>query len=353
MAIEEGASQVLKKEFPLVDASIFGGEARILTVGDPHISDRYSGRHVDYFRDCTEWLDQVTAKIIEHKVTHLIVTGDWIGRTTEKNLQLRETLLYMIKVLQKWNELTNGNVYSITGNHDIAEKLTDYQIFVSMGLIKTGLDLDINQIRFHLMDYGDHEREITVAEDKFNVAIMHTELHVEGQTNWIFHSKEGVFLSSLENLKGVNFVVAGHIHTPSQRTVVTSIQGSDISLFYPGNGTRPSYDAHIWEKAFGVLFLTDDSGVDLQQIEFNLRPAGEIYQRVFDDVASDEEDTETEVNNSSFSVEELGDILKQLTDYHLIGEGNYKEQIKKLGGVDETAVSLALDYIERIEMEMK
>lgn len=342
----------IPKVFPIEDVGIKGGTSRIMTIGDPHISDRYSGRHVDYFRDCVEWLDQVTEMIIKHKVTHLIVTGDWVGRLTEKNLQLRETLLYMIKVLQKWNELTNGNVYSITGNHDMSEKLTDYQVFVSLGLIKTGLDIDVNSVRFHLMDYGDHKRKLNIDESKYNVAVMHTELHVEGQTNWIFRSKEGVMLSSLDNLEGVKFVIAGHIHTPSEKTAVTSINGKDISLFYPGNGTRPSYDKNIWTHSYGVLFEADDEGADLQLVTFELRPPAEIFQRVMDDIEIEEE-AEEQSNNTSFNLDELSDILKQLTEYNLMGDGSYKEQITKLGGLDESAVALALDYIEQVEGELK
>lgn len=323
---------------------------RPFIIGDLHISDKYSGRHVDYFRDCVDFLSDVTEEIKKNNVTHLFLTGDLIGRTTEKNLQSRDSLMYFMKVLQVWNELTNGNVYSIRGNHDFSEKLTDFEMFVTLGLIKTADYVDVGAIRFHLIDYGDHERSITVDDSKYNVAIMHTNLQIEGVTTWFIGGKDGVELSSLENLYGVDLVVAGHIHTPSLRLVTTSIKDRDISLFYPGNGTRPRYEPNIWDKCYGVLFSTDGVDVQLGQVEFKLKPSHEVFRSTYEDIREVDEVID---DAPLFDIEQLSEILQQLNDYNLIGEGDYKSQIIKLGGIDKEAVDLALSYIEKVEAEMK
>lgn len=319
-----------------------------LIIGDPHISDKYSGRHVDYFRDCVEFIDMVTDEMRKNNVTHLICTGDWIGRTTEKNLQSRDTLMYFMKVLQVWNVMTNGNVYSARGNHDYSEKLTDFEMFVTLGLIKTADFIDVGSTRIHLINYGEHDREITVDENKYNVAVMHTNLQVEGQTNWFIGGNDGVELSSLENLYGVDLVVAGHIHNPSVRLVSTSIRDKEISLFYPGNGTRPRYEPNIWTKCFGILLSTDDEGTQLGQVEFKLRPSNEIFQSTYEDM-----DEDVIENTPVFNIEQLTDILNELKNYNIMGDADYKSQVVKFGGVDKEAVDLALDYIERVEVEMK
>lgn len=320
-----------------------------LIIGDLHISDKYSGRHVDYLRDCIEFCKQITDEIVKRNVTHLFLTGDIFGRTTEKNLQYRETLLLMMQQFKQWNELTNGNVYSARGNHDYNDTLTDFEVFVSMGFIKTADYVDVGAIRFHLIDYGEHNREIDLDENLYNVAIMHTNLQIEGITTWFQGGNDGVELSSLENLYGVELVVAGHIHNPSVRLVTTSIRDKDISLFYPGNGTRPKYDVNIWNMCFGVMFETDGVDVNMATIEFKLRDGGEIFNKTYDEVEEDEIITDEPM----FDIEQLSEIMQQLNDYNLLGEGDYKSQIIKFGGVDKEAVDLALGYIDKVEGEMK
>jgi predicted phosphodiesterase len=322
---------------------------KALVVGDLHVSDKYSGRHVDYFRDCVEFLQQITDEMENNKVTHLFLTGDLIGRTTEKNLQSRDSLLYFMKVLQIWNQMTNGHVYSNRGNHDFAKNLTDFEFFVSMGLIKTDDFVDVGAVRFHLIDWGDHTRAVTISEDKYNVAIMHTNLQVEGITTWFRGGNDGVELSTLENLYGIEFVIAGHIHNPSIRVVETSIRDKSVQLFYPGNASRPRYEPNIWEKCFGVLFDTDDKDVSLGQVEFKLRPQNEIFQSTYDDL--EEEDLVDDA--PTFNIEQLSSILDELKNYNILGEADYKTQVIKLGGIDKEAVELALNYIEKVEGEMK
>lgn len=323
---------------------------RSMIVGDLHISDKYSGRHVDYFRDCTEFLEQVTNKMKEMEVTHLILTGDLVGRTTEKNLQSRESLLYFMKVLQVWNNITNGNVYTLRGNHDISSKLTDFDLFLSLGLIKMIDSLDVGGIRFHFFNYGEHNRPIQVAQDRYNVAVMHTHLKIEGVTTWFNGGPDGVELSSLENLYGVDFVVAGHIHNPSVRMVETSIRDKTIQLFYPGNGTRPRFELNLWTKCYAVMFETNENfDVMLKLIEFPLRPIDEVFQKTYEDV-----ETEELIDSAPmFDIDQLSNILEELKNYNILGESDYKSQITRLGGLDKEAVELALNYIELVEREMK
>jgi predicted phosphodiesterase len=320
-----------------------------LIVGDLHISDKYSGRHVDYFADCVDFINQITDEIKKNKVTHLFLTGDLIGRTTEKNLQSRDTLMYFIKVLQVWNDLTNGNVYSARGNHDYAENLTDFEFFVTIGVIKTANFVDVGAARIHLIDFADHNRALDIDEDKYNVAIMHTNLQIEGITTWFVGGNDGVELSSLENLYGVELVIAGHIHNPSIRTVTTSIRDKDISLFYPGCGTRPRYEPNIWNKCYGVMLTTDEDDVQLGQITFDLKDGSTIFKSTFNEIEEDEVLDDAPM----FDIAQLSEILQQLNDYNILGESDYKEQVTKFGGIDKDAVELALSYIEKVEAELK
>lgn len=323
--------------------------ANVLTVGDLHLSDKYSRRHIDYFRDCQEHMEEITNVIKRQAVTHVILTGDVVGRTTEKNLENRESLLYFMKVFQVWNELTNGNVYVVRGNHDYGENITDFEMFVSLGYLKTADHIDTVGTRFHLINFGEHERELQLKEDDglYHVAIMHTNLQVEGQTTWYVRGNDGVELSTLTNLKGVSMIIGGHIHNPSPNLVSTEIDGENIDLFYLGCATRPKFDANVWEKSYGVLFQSTEESVEYIRIDYDLRPAHEIFHKTFDDIVELEELEEEE--RSRLNVEELNRILDELVTYNIGGDKSYKEQIAKFGNADEEAVSLALKYIEDAE----
>ena len=323
-------------------------EQRVLVIGDLHISDRYNGKHKDYLENCFDVLNMITESIKEKEVTHLIALGDWIGiGLNEKNLRKRETLLRVIQVLQEWNKLTNNNVYSLRGNHDIGSKLTDFDMFVELGLLKNVRQLDINIARFHMFDYGEETRRIDVDENMYNIGLFHTNLLIEGETTW-YRGGVGTELSTLENLYGVDFAIAGHIHNPSLRIVSTSIRDRDITLFYPGNLTRPKYEPNIWDKGYAVLFKIDDMGTSADMVTYVLKPVEEVFVTTFD-----EAEEEMEEMRETFDIEALSQILEELKTFNISGGMDYHSQIKQVAGIDREASDLALKYLEVIEEEFK
>jgi predicted phosphodiesterase len=326
-------------------------EARVLIVGDLHLSDKYSGRHIDYFRDCMEFLAQVTDEVRRNNYTHVFFTGDIIGRTTEKNIGSRDALMVIFKAFQVLNQLTNNNVYTNRGNHDYSTKTTDFEMLVALGYLKTDDFVDLPSARIHLIDYGEAKREISVDPDKFNLAIMHDNIQVAGATNWFMGGHDGVELATLENLYGVDFVVGGHIHTPSVRMVETTIRDKTIKLFYPGNGTRPKYEANIWTSCYGITLDSNKEATSLGQIEFPLRPSHEIFQATFEDYS--ENDVVIGEDGPTFNIEDLRTIMEDLKNYNIMGEADYKTHIQNMGGIDKEAVDLALEYVEMVEGEFR
>lgn len=324
-----------------------------LVVGDLHISDKVSKVHKDYLAVCIDHLTEITNVIREKKVTHVLLLGDLIGRTTERNLQARETLMYLMKVLQTWNALTNNNVYSVRGNHDYATHLTDFEIFVSLGLIKTPSQLDIGSVRFHFVNYGEVRRPLDIHPEFYNVALTHDELHIAGVTSWFIRSKEAVDVETLDNFYGVSLILGGHIHTPSPKMVETQIKDKSVSLMYLGNATLPTYERSPWEFSYGVYFETDETKVEIGQHSFKVPPHDELFTRHLKDEEEEEEELEglLDANVPVLDVEQLSQILSELNDYNLMGDADYKTQIKRLGGIDKDGVALALEYVEKVEYD--
>lgn len=322
-------------------------ENKILVIGDLHISDRFSGRHKDYLENCFDCLNMIEKSIIENEITHLICLGDWIGiGLAEKNLKERRTLLRLIQVLQKWNKLLNGNVYSLRGNHDIGKNMTDYDFFVTMGLLKYVPQLDVGSCRIHMFNYGEETRPIVVDNDKYNVGCFHTNLLIEGLTTW-YRGGVGVELSSLKNLYGISMAIAGHIHNPSLRLVSTSINDSDISLFYPGCPTRPRLEPNMWEKCYGIVLTTNEFDTQMDVITFDLKPLEEVFTTLEEDPSKDEEDEET----VPFDLEALNEILNELEYFNVNSGLDYDSQIRRFAGLDKVAADIALKYLENAESQ--
>lgn len=319
-----------------------------MIIGDLHISDRFSGRHVNYLENCFDCLDMIERSFDEEGITHLICLGDWIGiGTAEKNLKERTSLLRLIKVLQRWNKKLNGNVYSLRGNHDIGKSMTDYDFLVSIGLLKSVLELDVGSCRFHMFNYGEDTRKINVDRDKYNIGCFHSNLLIEGLTTW-YRGGVGTELSSLDNLYGISTAIAGHIHNPSPRMVSTSIRDCDINLFYPGCPTRPRYESNMWDKCYGVVITTNEFSTSMNVIDYELKPFEEVFLKL-----KDEETDSYDEDVAPFDLAALNEILNELQYFNLNSGQDYASQIKRFAGIDTTAADIALKYLEEAEAEFK
>lgn len=323
------------------------GERRVLNVGDLHLTNTNVGRHKDYMFNCMTVCDGITETMIERGITDLVLSGDVIG-VREKNIRNREAFLYFMTVFKRWNDITGGNVYATIGNHDASESLTDFEMLVTLGYIKTPESVEYDNMMFHFLHYGDIKRDISVAEDKFNIAVVHNTIQVGSTTTWLPPDKMTFELSELKNLYGVSMVLAGHIHRPSVRAVTTSIGDKDITLVYLGNPTRPSAEPNLWEQVIYFIAETTDEGTDAESLLYDLTPSSELFYEELnvEEVLEDE-------RGELFSIEELSDILKELSQYDLTGDMRYKDKLKKRGKVDPEALEVALRYVENAERSLE
>lgn len=346
-----------KQNFYRETHEVFHGAYRILIIGDIHASDKPSAVHTDYFASCTRIFEDITETIKERKITHLILTGDLVGRTTEKNFQTREALMYFQKLFMVWNKLTDGHVYSDVGNHDMGEYLTDFEYLVSVECIKVVDSIEFDSLKLHIIKYGEDYKELDIAPNKMNVAVMHTELHVEGATGWFFRSHEGKDLSDMLNLKGIDMVVCGHIHDPSEVILETSIEDHPIKLFYPGNLTRPKKN-NLWTEAYGVVYESEGVDVHFSKEIYELEPFDEFFKQSIDDLSEElkkkhEEAVENGEIEDALDLSELSDIMATITHYNLAEGVDYEHQIKALAGGNERVEQLAISTIQEIESEFK
>lgn len=319
--------------------------SKVLFIGDLHITDNYVSTHIDYWKECTDFIVRITDEIKTKNITHLIFTGDLVG-LREKNFKQRDSLMFFMMALKRWNELTNGNVYSVIGNHDIGGKTTDFDLFENVGLIQTSRTLghnyvDIDNLRVHLINFGEEYAPITLGAGD-NIAVTHADIQVTGKTTWWYPSQVRFELDSMTHWKGIEFIVAGHIHNPSARMVSTDIEGKNCDIVYLGCPLRPKKGDN-WGSVFGVLCMTfEDKPTVIDLVAYKL-PEG-VFTQTTDDI--DQEEVESmEVTR----VEELAAILNTLSQYKLNSDDDIEGQIKRFSGVDTEAMNLALEYYEAVK----
>ena len=188
---------------------VFGG--RILVFGDLHLSCTYEGQHINYTLECYKNMDNIVTKVKDEKPSAVFFLGDIIG-VNERNLRDRQFLMRVFLFFQTLNELTNGNVYSVKGNHDKGD-FSDFDFFLGVGLLKNPNYVDYYcsledynsngeealEVRFHFVNYGDESRELDMYEGEgSNIVLGHADYLIDGVTNWYQH-KGGVYLSRLSN----------------------------------------------------------------------------------------------------------------------------------------------------------
>lgn len=319
--------------------------AKVLVVGDLHLSDKTYGRHRDYWKNCIDVCTRITNMLKEQKITHLVLAGDLIGLKV-KLIKERVNLALVISILDQWNALTGGNVYAIAGNHDSDGFKTDFDFFVMLHKVKRVKYFDVDSLRVHLFDYGKEKEvpELRKGENVSNVAVMHNTFTIEGKTDWMRYV-HGFELSGLKNLKGIEVVVAGDYHVPSPSIMDTSIDDVPISLIYPGCPTRPTWTNNMWDFCWGIVFDVDGESVNMDMLKIKLRPFTEIFNLDVEN-PNDLQDESMDELHSMVDIDALISVFADMEKYTKVDSGaSYFEQVDKFASLDKEAAKVAKEYI--------
>lgn len=320
-----------------------------LFIGDLHIDDGYKGRHKDYLANCKKVLKDLDVLVKAEQPTHIFLSGDVIGvNTGSRLLKSRDTLLYVIEMLQRWNDITAYNVYSLVGNHDIFDKTGDFEVLKRLGLIKNPDKVDLGNAVVHFFNYGEDDKKIELVEGKANIGLMHTGFMIDGYRGLdarVLFKCESV--NDMVNLSGLDLIILGHIHKPSE-LITTYIDGEPVRLVYLGCPTRPRKEPLLWNFVNVVTVEDGDCETDVKTtvLRFGLEDYNELYVNAFDDICEIDDD-EGSINN----VEALVEILDELKEYTIDNGMDYIVQIKKYEKVDKAGVEKAVGYIEQVKSE--
>jgi len=330
--------------------NVYGGKIHIY--GDLHLSCVYEGQHKSYVTECYKNMDSIVRKVKEDRASAVILLGDVIG-VNERNTRDRQFLLRIYLFFKTLNELTNGNVFVVKGNHDKGD-FSDFDFFLGMGLIKNPNYIDYYgctekeynegnksalEVRFHFVNYGEENRELTMSVDEgySNVVLGHADYIIDGVTNWYQH-KGGVHLARLLNFKGVDLVVSGHIHNPSEEVLTTVIGGdSPIGLFYAGSPARTS---ERYNDCWYLVFEFDGDSTKYDANLFGLEPADLVFYPKETMLNEDMEDDDKRQSES------LTNIVKEIMEGRMTS-GDLFGQVRAVPGASDEVKDIACKYLQK------
>ena len=341
---------------------IHGG--KVLIFGDMHMSSSFQGQHKNYQYECYYNMERIMELVQTEKASAVVLLGDIIG-VSERQIRDYQMLSRVLNFFYRLNAALNGNVFSVKGNHDIGD-FTGFDMLIQLGLIKNPLYLnyygrrpgafkdDDLEVRFHLVNYGDEQKALRLTGDDSlasDVVLGHCDYYIDGVTNW-YSAGGNTELSNLSNYMGVSLVISGHIHTPSDELLYTTLKnGESIGLFYTGSMGRVSerYD-DCWYIVFEYSQSdgADDWSTAYDARLFGLQPADEVYYPKEEIIG--EEDAE--VAEARVKSDALTDIVKEIVEGR-ITSGDLNKQIDIVPGVSQEVKDIAKRYLSMAILESK
>lgn len=313
--------------------------ARIMIMGDTHLSSRKWGAHRDYPKESLDNFKKVTKLAEDNDVTHIIGLGDF-------SFDRFKTLEYRYEVeelLKRQYKQTNGNRYELKGNHDKATYgMTEYEYYIAQGLLKPSCNLQIGLLNISMIDYSkqyDFSKIITPDSNKFNLVLAHD--FFKFKDSLMANYGEAIILDDTRLLYGVDMLISGHVHNwGTFGGKVTSWDGSnsrDMMLRYLGCMNRPSYrEGHMQDVGkVNIVEIYEDGSMKINEIDIPLMSIEEAFNlEKLEKVKQHRENTHIDIS----------DVVKSLENHERnIGE---PEDIIKTMTVDQKYKDKAIELLE-------
>lgn len=297
-------------------------KGKVLIFGDIHLTNKDIGRHKNYEKESLETITRIEKIVREEKPVAIFFLGDLIG--------YRDTVLqhgdFFTKVLNFFiglNKATNGRVFTVKGNHDIAPR-TDFDTLDGIDLIKVPNYVDCENVRYHFVNYGEEYEPLDIPEDNniTNVVLGHNFYLPDTYYDGYGGKGEPILVPELKNMAGIKMIITGHIHGCMDDTATTILDGKEVFVYYTGSFSRSaSNDKHETSTYIRFEYLDNSDRVSYTIEPVQLTPLEEILipkEKILDAETADKVKEET--------IKEVVEVLAQRKVCVL----DFKEQIDKL-----------------------
>lgn len=338
--------------------------ATILIFGDPHLSAVFKGSHKNYRDNCVHnigrWLSIVQEEVNSGNKVIVIFLGDLIGVKERHLVRDHNFRRYVYMFLRKLNGLCEM-VASVRGNHDLGVDDPEFAILETLGLITNPSYIDIYnkqgtalELRLHLVNYGNARSiqfnlDTGEHENVTHIALGHNDYQIPGRNDFYGTSDNSIDVTTLNNFKGIDFLIFGDIHHPFddvEQFSLTVEPNKLIHAYCPGSPSRTS-SSEDFQDCFYVKFALEGTNTDYN---LSIEPFGALPPEVvfleknnleeLEEALADDDDAETKERNAR-----LSELITNInsTNLHL---GDPRSQILDRAKHNPRAGKIALEYFD-------
>ena len=316
---------------------------RILIYGDPHLSSRNYGAHINYPAESLDCFRKITKLAEETQATMLVGLGDFTyGRFG--TLEYREAVE---AELTKQYQLVNGRHYQLKGNHDTASYgMTEYEYYIKKGFIKPSCNMTIGDIHITMVDYGQSNKTVpNIGEEGKSLNILFAHDFYRFKDTLAPDFGKYLELDNFEQWFGVDHIICGHIHSQLafDGLIVKNIDGQPrghrVTVQYPGSLPRPAYrEGHMDLVGQAVLIVVKDNiTIEYNVIDVELLPLEQAFNL-------SQKAIEKELKSQKEQRVDISDIIEKLNS-HQRNVGNPEDIIQALQ-VDDKYKTKAIELLK-------
>lgn len=325
---------------------------KFLIAGDLHLDDSNPFRYHNYWENCVDVLERYANLVNKVKPNNVFLAGDVIGLRSAVKFKGYNSLVYLCKYFK---EVFRVPVV-LSGNHDIGND-TAFNFFRNVGVMKVyGGYKDLTVItkdrkvglRFHLVDYGAEDVDLKLLKEEkansndiencYDVVIAHNDFFLEEQYK---NNKNQIDLSTHYNWLMADFIVSGHIHTPSDKIQQKKVTTKHVCKFLNlGCATRTSRNDKY--DFVNNLVITMGSGKLIFDVEKIILSD---YDSLFTEESQGMDDYAELINVENH--ERLVDLVKAIEETGLYKVSTIEDYINKME-ISKEVKKLAVKYIKTI-----
>lgn len=314
-------------------------KGKCLIYGDSHLSSSNYGGHIDYASESLENFRRINVVAKEEDCGVVIGAGDLAQHRFNK----LEYKLAIEDELDERNEITDHNYFEVKGNHDsMTSGMSEWEFYHKKGYLRNEPYVDVGCARIHMVNYGEEDRELDIAEDKFNIVVGHN--YFKYKSTVFPNYGKAIELDYKESWAKVDLIVAGHIHDILECT--GKIGDKEIPVIYLGCPNQLSYKKDGMDEV-GMFIILDCTGTEPQIVkyEFDLRPISERFVGKLDENDAYILDENGYAISSDFEVKDgprldVSDVIEEIANSD-ITLGDPEKIIDVLSGFSSEARELA------------
>lgn len=313
--------------------------ARVMFTGDPHLSDRNYGGHVDYPGESLYYETELSSIAKERGVTHYVCLGDFsFGRF--HSLEFRDKVDKLIEERTKM-----CSFYMVKGNHDkMSSGMSEYEYYLKKGMfndgseaLNIGIGLPGGGLHVEFKNYNDVS-EYHGIEGAVNILATHGLFVFKGSTLPNYGTAQAE-LDDFTPWASVDMIISGHIH--NEHFIKGKLCGKEVGVHYLPCLSRPAYIKGGMADIGHVDIVTveDDGSVNIESVEIPLLPVEQCFNL---EAINAQKEHKEKVERQKI---DISDIVQKMAGREM----NFGDPVQKVEAMDNIDLDVKKRAIELLK----